>query len=128
MRETKKQMSEDMPMTACTNCNGRSACTLCGGYACSAEHHKYIILRWLLGLLILMMTFWLGAKVGEFKSLYMNNGLSGGYGNHFMMTRPYPNMMFSTGQLELATPAAPGLPTATSTAPTPKPTTPSKVK
>lgn len=128
MRETKKQMLDDMPLSSCSNCNGRNACNMCGSYVCSTEHHKYILLRWLLGLLILVMTFWLGAKVGEFKSMYMNRAFDVGYGAHGMMARPYPNMMFSTGQAELANPAAIELRTTTLPAPTIKPATPTKTK
>lgn len=129
MRETKKQMLEDMPLSSCSNCNGRNACNMCGGYACSTEHHKYILLRWLLGILILVMTFWLGAKVGEFKSVYMNNAFGMGYGNHAMMARPYPNMMFSAGQVDPGAQGTLELRTTTLTAPTTKPATPTtKVK
>ncbi len=58
----------------------------------------------------------------------MNNAFDRGYGNHGMMTRSYPNMMFSTGQTELANPGAIELHTTTLPAPTGKPATPTKVK
>lgn len=125
MRETKKQMLEDDHMHTCSNCNGRNACNMCGSYSCGPEHHKYLILRWLLGLLILVFTFWLGAKVGEFKSMYMNDEFGGNYGRHFMM-RAYPNAMFSDSSHPLITPGTPEAQLQTLPASNIKPATPSK--
>lgn len=58
----------------------------------------------------------------------MNNAFDMGYGNHGMMTRSFPNMVFSTGQAELANPGTIELRTTTLPAPTIKPATPTKVK
>lgn len=127
MKETKKQIQEDMP-AACSRCNGHSTCATCSSSACSPEHNKFILLRWLLGILILVITFWLGAKVGEFKSQYLNNGFGSNYGNHFMMTRPYPNMMFSTGQDDLQPITNPESQATTQPPPTTKPIYPNKLK
>lgn len=40
---------------------------------CCGSLHKYHILRWLLGIFILIITFTIGYKLGEFKEYCQNN-------------------------------------------------------
>ena len=49
---------------------------------------KHISLRWILGIIILSLVFWLGFKLGEFK-IYIRRGGDnyGYYGRHMM--NPY---------------------------------------
>jgi len=65
-------------------------------------HHRYFVLRWVLGLLILAIVFCLGLKIGEFKS-EVYGGNYGGYGQtHRMMpyyqNQGWPVMYQSSGQ------------------------------
>ena len=60
----------------CHACKGQKMCgRCCGGHCCGGGRH--LLLRWLLGLLILVIVFWLGLKIGEFK------GVFGGYGGNY---------------------------------------------
>lgn len=99
-------MPDDLAVSTCSNCNGRNACNMCGAYTCTPEHHKYVVLRWLLGLLILTITFCLGAKVGEFKSAYKHELFNYGYGGHGAV-RALPPMMYFQGKDVLTTPGVP---------------------
>ena len=69
----------------CLMCMG--ICRMCG------FGHRYILLRWLLGLLILIVVFWLGMKIGEFKGAF-----EGGYGMQRGMyfQQPMRNMYYRT--------------------------------
>lgn len=66
-------------------------------------HHegcrKHVLLRWVLGLAILLFVFWLGVKVGEFKTLinetygmprYEYRMMRGGYPSQFQ----FPNQNY----------------------------------
>ena len=64
-------------------------CDCCGWGSQSAHHHKMAVLRWILGLIILFVTFTLGVKIGAFKeelkqdwgkNYQMMHGSYGGYG------------------------------------------------
>jgi len=52
-------------------------CFHCGGL----HGGKHILLRWAIGFAIIALTFWLGMKIGEFKSFIGNYGygMHGGY-------------------------------------------------
>lgn len=53
---------------------------------------KHILLRWILGIIILSMVFWLGFRLGEFKTYIRGGGDNYGYyGRH--MKQPWGNMM-----------------------------------
>ncbi len=52
------------------------------------QMHRNFFLRWILGLIILAMVFWVGVKIGEFKAGYFE------YQNYPMMMNSYsPGMM-----------------------------------
>jgi hypothetical protein len=76
----------------CENCQD---CCGCGGHY--HGFHKYFVLRWVLGIVILIIVFWLGMKIGEFKGYFENN--FGGVGYHQGMmfnSQFYPkNMMWA---------------------------------
>ena len=65
--------------------------------------HRYVLLRWLLGIIILAMVFCLGVKIGEFKGSF--GGEFGGYGSyhghHRMMKQPmyYGGYMMDNGMM-----------------------------
>ena len=89
------------------------SCGMCSSHhgCCFGHHGRYLWLRWLLGILILVVTFWLGMKVGEFKGGMYGYG---GFGGHrmgaypmMMRTQGTPNMMYWTS----GTPASNPTPT-----------------
>ena len=49
---------------------------------CGHGHNRFLILRWILGLLILGIVFVMGVKIGEFKNELDSGyyGMSGGFG------------------------------------------------
>lgn len=54
---------------------------------CNNHHgmwHKHHVLRWLLGILILFITFVVGFKLGEFKGYFDNDSFGRGYGRGMM--------------------------------------------
>lgn len=60
---------------------GSMLCNSCGhgcGNAGGQGHHRFFLLRLLLGLIIIAMVFSLGVKVGEFKGAFDVDG----YGYH----------------------------------------------
>lgn len=77
------------------------------GMACSvchAHNPRFYMLRWILGLLILAMTLFVGVKLGELKA-YLGDGgtYGGGYGFHRGMMYNngsyfYPPMMYNYNQ------------------------------
>ena len=73
------------------NC-GASACP-CGG--CHGHHHgACTFFRWLLGVLIILIVFGLGMKIGEFKGLVRGGDFGyGGYGRTSMFG--YPQQMMN---------------------------------
>lgn len=52
----------------------------------------YYGFRWVLGIVVLLMMFWLGMKVGEFKGFVEAN--YGGFGERNMMYKSGPGMMY----------------------------------
>lgn len=61
-------------------------CGMCGMHG----HHRHGLLKMLLGLLIIVVVFFIGVKVGEFKTEF--RGGFGGYGRHGMMNYQQPMM------------------------------------
>ena len=59
---------------------------MCGGMnGCGGHHMGFHILRWVLGIIVILMVFGFGVQIGEFKSAFEN----GGYGYHGMMRYNY---------------------------------------
>ncbi len=57
------------------------------------EHGAHRLLRWILGIFILIVVFWMGVQVGEFKTAlgYYGYGMwSGTMGNNYYGATPYP--------------------------------------
>lgn len=50
---------------------------------------KYHLLRWLLGIAILLIVFWLGFKLGEFKGYFSDNGYGFGRSHGWRMMNSY---------------------------------------
>jgi len=69
MEETKDQHCED----CCGHCHTHGM----GG--------KYHLLRWVLGIAIIIIVFWLGFKLGEFKGYFDDYGYGRGYFGRGMM-------------------------------------------
>ena len=85
---------------------------------CEMHHgyHRYFFLRWVLGIVIILIVFWLGLKIGEFKGYFESDfGYSTGF--HQSGFRMGPGMMNYWYQQ---------VPTPDSTTTTPKTTTPKK--
>lgn len=69
------------------DCDPHECDSKCGfGFAC--HHHRYILVRWILGLVILGIVFCLGVSVGKFSAWAEGDGyygygrmMTGGYGN-----------------------------------------------
>jgi hypothetical protein len=78
-------------------------CNCHGWNGCGGHHMGFHILRWVLGIIIILMTFSFGVQIGEFKSALENSG----YGHHEMYYRSIPvgNMMYGgqTGAIPAAT-------------------------
>ena len=70
----------------------KHACEGCMHGFCGGGHGA---LRWVIGIIIFIMIFWMGVRVGEIKSeMY---GGYGGYGQRMMYDRGYyygPSMMY----------------------------------
>lgn len=67
---------------------GNGMCRMC------SFGHRFIFLRWFLGLLILGLVFWLGCMVGQFHAaLEGSYGGHGSYGHHRMMRFDQPMPM-----------------------------------
>lgn len=77
---------------SCTHCQGMGMCCAHGQWTTG----KYAALRWLLGLLILAITFAIGIKIGEFKGSYMNDGYFGEKMHRGMMRTNNGDMMYFT--------------------------------
>lgn len=63
---------------------------------CCDMHHGHMGhygMRWILGIVILLLVFWLGMKLGEFKSIVESNYGFGGYGNMMYRSGMGPGMM-----------------------------------
>jgi hypothetical protein len=76
---------------------GGHKCQCHGGWnGCGGHHMGFHILRWVLGIIIILMVFGFGVQIGEFKAAFE----SGGYGSHGMMRYNYgyqPVQMMSAG-------------------------------
>ena len=70
-------------------------CGYCGMWGMHGGH-RHGLLRLLLGLFILLMVFWLGMKLGEFKGEFSGMGDYGGYGSYYgrHMMVPQPMMLW----------------------------------
>lgn len=69
----------------------------CVGPICyHGDHGKNVMIRWFLGVAILVVVFWLGMKVGEFKTMF--GGYGYGYGMHSGYSRSMPMMQGFYGQ------------------------------
>jgi len=73
----KKDMSHG-PNCNCVSCGMGAHCACCHG------HGRYMVLRWILGLIILAVVFWVGVKIGEFKGSFEY-----GYGMQYRNTMHY---------------------------------------
>ena len=58
-------------------------CYGCNSFGRPGFGRRFFLVRWLLGLIILLIVFWVGVKVGEFKAIF--------YGNDWGM--PHERMM-----------------------------------
>ena len=96
----------------------------CNGACCGMHHggHKYMILRWVLGLIILGIVFCLGVKVGEFKGGFQGEFYGSGRHMRYGGMMQNNNQYYPTGramyyqtnsvvpqQVIPATPAAPAI-------------------
>lgn len=91
--EQKGYMKNECGMceSACGQCDMRDECGGCGmacqqmyGMRCGGRHH---LLRWVLGILIIVLIFIAGIKMGEFKERAW-----GGMNGYRMMNRAYEGM------------------------------------
>jgi hypothetical protein len=59
-------------------------------YHCGSEHGhgKHVLFRWVIGIAILLITFWMGMKIGELKAMVGGYG----YGMHSGYLRSSPMM------------------------------------
>ena len=78
---------------------------MCGNWnGCGGHHIGFHILRWVLGIVIILMVFGFGVQIGEFKAAFEG----GGYGYHGGMMRGYQqpvNMMYYGGTGQVTAPA-----------------------
>lgn len=107
MEDNKSDMGHDMGHGEYCHCHGH-------GFG-----HRFVLLRWILGIIILGMVFCLGMMIGQFRGAYGDSfGGYGGYGHHGMMRyqQPMP-MMYYGNQGMMGTPqqspaqSAPATPT-----------------
>lgn len=76
---------------SCAHCQSSNMCCAHGQWTTG----KYLLLRWLLALLIMVVIFAIGFKLGEFKGTFINGG--GMYGpriQHGIMRMNGDNVMF----------------------------------
>lgn len=87
-----KETSTKTFAACCNDCDTNGCChnNFHGGSP------QYVVLRWLLGLLILAVTFAIGLKLGEFKAgMWGQNYFGGGMGNmHYQMMQDWKNAPF----------------------------------
>ncbi len=106
-------MGENKP----SNMGGHGHDHMC---SCHGYGHKHFVLRWLLGIVMLVIVFYLGVKVGEFKG-ELRSAYYGGYGR-YMMEGYGPddyNGWYGQGMMKVL-PGTPATPPASNTAPTNK--------
>ncbi len=65
------------------NQHGQCMCDMCKGgmMGMYGGHRRWHLLRWILGLVVLWMTFSFGVNFGEFKASIENGGSYYGYGH-----------------------------------------------
>lgn len=66
----------------CQSGMGSGMCRMC------SFGHRFVLLRWLLGIIILGLVFWVGLMIGEFHGMYgdsFGRGYGMGSGHHRMM-------------------------------------------
>jgi len=67
---------------------GKSYENCCGDCCSMGYMHgmggKYHLLRWMLGLAIIIIVFWVGFKLGEFKGYFEDYGYGKGFGRGMM--------------------------------------------
>jgi hypothetical protein len=55
----------------------------CVGPICyHGDHGKHVLLRWALGIAILLIALWMGVKIGELRATIGGYGYGFGYGMH----------------------------------------------
>lgn len=104
---------EHCKKSECGLCEGGMA-MVCGSGNCGG-HYGLLLLRWFLGLVILLMVFTLGVKVGFYKGVIETAGYGddAGYGWHSRMmggyrySRPMMYGWYGTDTAPVATPSAP---------------------
>jgi len=86
---SKEQGPAESPMASS---NGQKYCKMCGHgmWGCHCGHRHFWI-RLVLGLIILFVVFWVGVKVGEFKSEF-GRGFYGSRSHMMMRYSPSPLM------------------------------------
>lgn len=101
MEEMKKEHPDGCKCNMCSG-SGMKSCGMCGGMyggkccgMCGGRRH--IVLRWIVGILILVAVFCGGFKLGVMVG-YLNNGGYGGHmssGRHMMQRGYYPTGMMN---------------------------------
>ncbi len=90
MKDQNQNMGQCDNCGRCSNCGGHGGRWMCG-------HRCFFPMRLVLGLIILVIVFWVGFKLGEFKGAYIGdsgfglNNYSGNYGFRLMMNQPMMN-------------------------------------
>lgn len=76
---------------SCAHCQNTGSCCAHGQWTSG----KYLLLRWLLGLLVMVVIFAIGFKLGEFKGNFIDgNGMYGSRIQHGMMRTNGGDVMF----------------------------------
>ncbi|MEK7478069.1 MAG: hypothetical protein AAB645_01720 [Patescibacteria group bacterium] len=90
MEENEKPKNSRKKMMDCS-CFGSS----CGCGSCMAHRHwDYHLLHFVLGLIIILLVFWLGMQIGLFKAGAGYGGDDFGWGRHGMMYYRQTPMMY----------------------------------
>jgi hypothetical protein len=97
----------DQPNNNNSNMNHGQGCKcgVCnGGYYTNGHRMGFTLLRWLLGIIVILMVFSLGMSIGEFKGEIMGGGM---YGRDMMYQRAYAVPMMGTTVVSPAVPVTP---------------------
>ncbi len=104
--QTVKTSSRRKATNSMNVCDG-GCCGSCGCQGSSWQcHHSSHLARWILGLVIIILVFWCGMKIGELKAELRGVGFGwddGRFGG--MMTRPQRMMIFDSSIDDLTAPA-----------------------
>ena len=89
--EMKEGMEHNHNGNNCMFCHGHHCekcgmCSHCGGF-CPHCGGRHMILRWIVGIIILVLVFWMGVKVGELRQVMYSGGSYGIRGGQYMMLR-----------------------------------------